>query len=106
MTQLERTSSSCHRRRVAHGLLVVALSALPALSPPAQASLPPGWANAPDGGTNMLTAFWACAYRDVNPPNWEYVRYIEAASRGEAEARMRAELPDHQVLIRCNPTGL
>lgn len=106
MTQLKKTSSSCHRHRVAYGLLVEALSALPVLSLPAQASLPPGWANASDGGANMLTAFWACAYRDIDAPNWEYVRYIEAASKGEAEARMRAELPDHQVLIRCDPTGL
>ncbi|WP_372486917.1 hypothetical protein ABRP17_005900 [Stenotrophomonas sp. WHRI 8082] len=106
MTQLKGTSSPGHYRRVAYGLLVVALSVLPALSAPAQASLPPAWASAPDGGANMLTTFWACVYRDINPPNWEYVRYIEAASKGEAEAKMRVELPDHQMLIGCNPTGL
>ncbi len=50
-------------------------------------------------------AFWACTYRDNAPPNWEYVRYIDAPSKAAAEARMRAELPAHQSLVGCNATG-
>ncbi len=50
-------------------------------------------------------AFWACTYRDNAPPNWEYVRYIDAPSKAAAEARMRAELPAHRSLLGCNATG-
>lgn len=67
-----------------------------------QAAAPPASISA---GSGAPTAFWACTYRDIAPPNWEYVRYIEASNSAEAEARMRAELPPHQSLVGCRSAG-
>lgn len=100
-TRLIPRTQRLHRKRTRLQLATLACGSLLVLAGLAQAapypSESPGIGVAP-------AAFWACTYRDNAPPNWEYVRYIEAASRAEAEARMRAELPSHQSLVGCKPT--